>query len=607
MTMSLRMKFHHSPRSVPALPTPGCGAIARCMSTVRAVCSAGCLCVLLVASLPAAEALRPVDLVGQDAAVVGELHRPKAAWDEFQRGELFRRFQASELSKAFLQSDGVRKWGELERKVSEATGAPLSEQLLELCSQELLLAVYFSPANRPEGVLLTRADDGATVQRVLGSWQRLEPDAKAQMLKHHGQAYFRRAQVGPRKASLYYVTFGDVFALSDQETRIQQVIDLQQSGPARPANPANRPKRFKDEPVYKQTTPVAESPAAVARLLLPAGAWERLLHDAPATDPGAALLRRIWPALAALTLELRSDQGLQLEARLHLHAEQTDDRWKAWCAPTPRPEEFLATVPPEAVAVAAGGIHFHFLWKFLEEIVPPHEQAGWQKPRRVIQGFLGGRDLPEQVLPALTHQVGAYLLFSPRNDDVPFEGVLACRFPEDERAAGMHLALDQAFAAGLALLSIQVNDKLPDNEPATVRSEVADNKILRWLQTPLPMRLAYQLTSEGLTASRSIETLRAHLSAAAAEPSKSIFAAHRNRWFADAGQFVCVDVRRLREQLELISPPNLSSKPDTPDGNTAHVDLPRELIRFCDTAFLSTRFEAGLVTLRLGVIAEPRR
>ncbi len=548
-----------------------------------------------------------MNLVGHDAAIVGELHRPKAAWDEFRQGELFRRFHTSELSNAFLQSDGFRKWGELERKVSETTGAPLSEQLLELCSQELVLAVYFSAANRPEGVLLTRADDGETVQRVLQSWQRLEPDAKAQMLKHQGQAYFRRAQVGPRKASLYYVTFGEVFALSDQETRIQQVIDLQQSGLARPANPANRPKRFRDEPVYKQTTPVAETSSAVARLLLPAGAWERLLQDAPENDPGAKLLRRIWPTLAALTLELRSEQGLQLEARLHLNAERTDDLWKAWSAPGPRPEEFLATVPRDAVAVAGGGIHFLSLWKFLKEIVPPHEQAGWQKPRRVLQGFLGGRDLPEQVLPALCHQIGAYLLLSPRKDDVPFEGVLACRFPEDERAAGMHLALDQAFAAGLALLSIQVNDKHPDNEPATVRSEVADNKILRWLQTPLPMRLAYQLTPEGLTASRSIQTLRAHLSADATESSKSPFAAHRNRWFADAGQFVCVDVRGLREQLEQISPRNVSSKSDAAGGNEALVDLPRELIRFCDTAFVSTRFEAGRVTLRLGVIAEPRR
>jgi hypothetical protein len=532
---------------------------------------------------------RAVDLVGSEAALVCEVRRPKEAWEEFRRGELFRRLEQNALYPRVRQSEPLRQWFELERVVQEATGAALSTHLLDLCSQEAVLAVYFSQANQPEGVLLTRADDAATVQRVLQAWQQLEPKASTHTLTHRGQSYVRRTHGGGRKSQLYYVTFGDVFALSDQEARIREVIDLRGgSGSAA----ADRPRRFRETAVYERTTPLAGS-EPVARLILPTAAWERTLREAPESDAGAVFLQRIWPAIEALTVELTSNQGLHLKATLHLRGDLVDERWNAWSASPPTAEAFLATVPPDAVLAAAGGIAFSPLWSLAQELASPSDREEWRRPRKILQGLLGGRDLFDEILPPLCRDVGLYLVVRPgRHDDVPLDGVIICRFPE-EKPFDLHVALDQGLAAGLAFLSLRLNEKHPDEDRATVRSETADDGVLRWLETSRPLRLACQVTPSQLALSRSIETLREYL---AGGDGGSNFPRYRNKWFADTGQFVCLDARRWRASSAAAGERMAKANGD---------DVPRAFLSLCDVAFLAARFERERFTLWAGVIAEP--
>ena len=57
--------------------------------------------------------IRAVELVGADAALVGELHQPALAWEAFQQSELFQRVSQSRVYRQFLDSPSWRNWQEL--------------------------------------------------------------------------------------------------------------------------------------------------------------------------------------------------------------------------------------------------------------------------------------------------------------------------------------------------------------------------------------------------------------------------------------------------------------------------------------------------------------
>src|SRR5262249_7991154 len=154
------------------------------------------------------------------------------------------------------------------------------------------------------------------------------------------------------------------------------------------------------------------------------------------------LLLRQWPKVAAVTADLRTTDGLHSQVQFHLHADQTDARWKAWSASTPNPAAVLAQLPANAVLAVGGGVHFGPLWETLQELMPEHDREGFQRGMRFARGFLGGRDLMQDVFPALLNDVGLTVVPSEQPGElIPFEAVLECRFPPAEKTRGLHLAL----------------------------------------------------------------------------------------------------------------------------------------------------------------------
>jgi hypothetical protein len=537
-----------------------------------------------IAAIPAltAENVAPRDLVGRDAALVCEIRQPRDEWEKLRQSELFQRLQRSEPYRRLLETPGYRLWQEVELHVESSTGALLSTHLLDLISEELVLVAYLSDGHRPEGVFISRAESADAVQKFLQTWQQLEPLVLPQALKHNGETYFVRPPHGPRHSHLYYATFGSVLVLSDHESRLRQVLELS-TADDRPASP-----RLRASPELARTALASDEPPPAVRFTLPARRWDRVWQDAARSDDGAALLSQLWPALDVATLDVRPERGVHVEARLHLDADRAGRRWQEWCAALPAAAEFLPSVPASAVLVASGGLPVRPLLQFLRERASESDREEWNKGQRLARGVLGGRDLLDDVLPALTESAAIYLLpASDRDLLIPWDGVLRVRFPEKEQTTGLHLALDQALASGLTLLSVHVAERFPATDPALVRSEVREGEIIRWLETPLPTRVAYRLTPAELTVSRSVETLRKHLSSEPSAPADSVLAQARAAWFPDAGQFLAVDARGLRQQPLL--------------------QKAAWLLELCDVAYAATKFEPAQATLRLGLgIAESK-
>jgi hypothetical protein len=541
---------------------------------------AGIASLFFLAGVLSAEIL-PVDLVGADAGLVIEVHDPLRTWNEFQQDELFRRWSATSLARDVANSEPMKRWREIDVQVTEATGVSLTDQLTELCARELVLALFLPPTGEPQGVLITRASSPAAIERFVATGAALDPDITIQTHEHRGEKYFSRLTAGPKQTRLFYVSFGDVFALSDHEPRIQQVIELKQS-PAKATNPS--PRMTSVEAYRMAANSESQSPAAL-RAVLVAAPWQRVWQESAENDAGAAWMAKTWPAIHAISVDVRTEVGLHVVSQVHVDPDRTGKDWQAWTASTPSPQQFLVAVPPAAVLAAAGGVHFQPLMKTVSEIASESDREGFKRGRRLLRGFLGGKDLFTDILPALTHDFGMYLVPAEHVQRQTFSSmaVLQFRFPPQPEAKEMFLALDQALSSGLALISAQANEADGDGEPTTVHSDVAEGKILRWLQSPQPIGVAYQLTPEGLLISRTPELLRSHQTERPADAASSVFLAARDKWFPDAGQILVVDVERLR---------HLHDSQLTQQG---------ELLSLCDLAYFAMQMDVKRLTVRVGL------
>jgi hypothetical protein len=155
----------------------------------------------------------------------------------------------------------------------------------------------------------------------------------------------------------------------------------------------------------------------------------------------------------------------------------------------------------------------------------------------------------------------------------------------------------------MALVSIQSAEKHPDQEAPTVHSDVAEGKIVRWLETPLPIRIAYQLTPTELTVSRSVETLRRHLAAKSSQESPTAFSAYRDQWFPDSGVFACVNARKLRDAQHAAG---LLARPNAGGEESLRAWF-GQVWRLFDAAYLGAKFEPDRATIRLGIVVEELR
>lgn len=535
----------------------------------------------------------PSMLVGSDAGLMLEVAAPKKAWENFQQTELYQRWKQTSLAELAQQSQPLQQLREWDAKTAELTGTPLMQQLSELSANGLVLAAYLPAEGEPQGILIARASSAEAVERFMQTLEKHDPEIKFETHEHRGDKYLSRLTSSGKQTRLYYVAHRELFALSDREPRIQQVLDLRRAMLQQPKSPSAELPRLTELKAYRQAANTPDEPFPSARLVLIAAPWQRVWQESASKDAFAAWLNKIWPAVFAITVDLRTQDGLHLVGRVHLDPEKTGERWQAWIASTTNPQEFLTHVPANAVLAAGGGIHFQPLMETLGDIASDSDREGFKRGRKLLRGFLGGKDLFNDILPALTYDIGMYVVPRENASGWPFDGVVQFRFPPQVEGKELVVALDQALSSGLTLLSAQANEKNDDDEPATVHSDVADGKILRWLQSSLPIEVAYRLTPEGLTVSRTPAALRALDAEKPADPASSALQAAREKWFAEARQVLIVDVRKLRE----LSPPA---------GDDARSERQLELLSLGDIAYLATQMDAKRLTIRLGMSSSER-
>ena len=558
----------------------------------------------------------PLDLVGESAALCLEVPRLAETWKRVEHSRMAERVQAFPPFERFVRGPGFQQWTFIEKFVAQATGQPLSEQLLGLCSESLVVAVYLSEGEKPQGVAIARARDSASLSQAIDSWGKLEPQHIDKSRQHRGQTYIQRAKSSGSKEILYYTVFDRTLVLSDQEALIRQAIDFQLAAAARaesrePTGPAVRSLR--ESSLYRTARARLRDDSA-AFLHVNARAWDKALREGAKTDPDAVSVLKVWQHVSALAASLRFDEGVALDVVAELNRERLPSGWTQFVQSSRATTGWADRIPGDALLAISGRVDVRPLVQMWLATVPDAKSDDFVRGRRVLRSLLAGRDLFDEVLPAVLSDVTIHA--SAQRDAAvgaaPFELFGSLSWPladgtssiiESPPLAG---SLDNALQFGLNFLAGFLAHELPESN-VIVESETTSETTIRWLKGLSPWEPAYGIAAHRLVLASSRASLSRGLGSAAsnvAESRSSRLVKHEQRFFATMTQLVWFDSAQTREALakhpDWIATALAQRSPESKPKIATRLSHLGEVLQLFDAAFLAGRLSDDHVRVIFG-------
>jgi hypothetical protein len=550
----------------------------------------------LLASNAAAMASEPPEslsgLVGQEAALFVELRGLDRRWQEWSQTEFGRRWLDSSLHQLFWRSAPGQRWLSVDRQVEAVTGKRLTDQLRALFGEGVALALFLPPeGGDPQGVLIARATSPEAVERVLQSWDRLEPALRTERLPDGKGHYFRRVMKKDGvERSLFYARHAEFFALSDHEELVRDCVERWQAF------------------VEGQTTGslaalvdyhdvAAHWPDdAWATAFLNPRRWDAVLaRDADQSPPSQRLLA-MWHCVRGLGATVTVADGVHADVAAVLDAGRVPSSWREFAA-TSAASSMIDAAPESAVAVMGARLRPAWLFGEWEQWLSERERTEWQKGRRVLRGLLGGRDAVDDVAPQVLTDWGVAIETRkpPANTGKWWQpwSATAVSFLSPDMPRTVRDGLDNALLFGLNALAIDHNTK---TEAGDWRVEPSQTEFVtrRVLHGPPEWEPVFAWTAERLVLATDAAALdRGALPAAKSNTALQATAA---RHFADARWFVWLDVQRLGEVARRSGvrawPLSLALQP---------------VAQLADEAFVSGRWTESDVRIRAAVLMAPKR
>ena len=560
----------------------------------------------------------PLDLVGESAALCLEVPRLEETWKRIQHSRMAERVKAFPPYDRFVSGPGFQQWMLIEKYVAQATGQRLSEQLLGLCADSLVIAVYLPDGAKPQGIAIARARDSASLRQAVDAWGKLEPQHVDQTRQHRGQTYIQRAKSAGSKEVLYYTVVDRTLALSDQEALVRQAIDLQQAAAARaesrePTGAADRSLR--ESPLYR-TARARLNDDSVAFLHVNARAWDKALREGAKDDEaGAIAVLKVWQHVSTLAGSLRFDEGLALDLVAELDRERLPKGWTQFVQSSKATTGWADRIPNDALLAIAGRVDVRPLVQMWLAAMADAKSDDFVRGRRVLRSLLAGRDLFDDVLPGVMSDV---LIHASVQKDVvvgtaPFEllGVLTWKPEAAATSSTEHpplaSSLDNALQFGLNFMAGHLAHELPESN-VVVGSETTGATTIRWLKGLAPWEPAYGIEAQRLIVSSSRAKLSREMAAAdtiSAEPRiPSRLTRHEQRFFAATTQLVWFDSAQNRQALathsDWIATTLAQRSPESKPKIASRLSHLGEVLQLFDSAFLAGSLSSDHVRVVFG-------
>ena len=511
----------------------------------------------------------PLDLVADTAAVCLEVPNLDASWQRIEQSRLAERVRAFAPFQRLLLGAGFQQWAAVENHVTQMTGLPLSEQLRGLCAESLVLAVYLPEGAKPQGVMIARARDAATLSRSVAALNKLEPQHVDQSKQHLGQTYIKRLKSPKSKEVLFYVLFDQTLVLSDHEPLVRQAIEMQQAAVAHAESQKaidGTIRTLRESPAYRAAR--ARLPEnGVAFVHVNSRAWDKTLREGAKNDNEAAVVLGVWRCVSALAGSLRLEEGLALDVVAELDRTQLPSGWTEFVRSTEAPTKQASSdsrwserIPAAALLAVSGGVDVRPLIRMWLAVDPGVKSNDFVRTRRVLRSVLGGRDLIEEVLPALLSDITVHASAPEQVADraAPFEVLgqfswmpknFATASNDDEPQ--LAASLDNALSFGLNFLGAHLSGEHPESH-IVVRSKGDGTTTRRWLEG-LPLgEPGYGIVADRLFVSSSkAELLRVSSSSdpLSKQSGSTRLRDDARRFFGTATQLVWFDSIQTRAAL----------------------------------------------------------
>lgn len=465
--------------------------------------------------------LKLVDLVKSDVGICAEITGLENKINSLKSSPIVNRFCNSVIYQDWHSSREHKKIQKAREKVEAVTGLPIEEVITSLFGKRTIIA-FFPEPEKWSALLLTEARDEETLKSLEKVW--IETGShEIEKLEFEGVSYFRRfkkGENGEERETAYYIRKDQYFALSDHESRIQDVIKIYILGD----NSGTNTEEFRNLSLgysadYLEARK-AVSEDCFSTIYLNPERIDHLIGRHLKKSRDLSGLQQSWRDLKSGMLGIELDQtGFALNLAL---LKKENSSGSALTVSNSRMEgasEFLSKVPSSAILLFAGKIHLKNVEKLVTKIVQYIDDENLENIRQVSRGLLLGLDLFDDVLPSLRPDWGIYLI-PKENPDIktfPMNALASFGLPENDvivkngARISLNVAMDNGLNTGLNLLAAFYNSK-KTGQPAVVRTEQTNAFIMRWVDSLWSYQPAYSIDPNELVLATHPEMIRNHVS-----------------------------------------------------------------------------------------------
>ncbi len=468
-------------------------------------------------SVAIAKDLELLDLVHSEVGICAEINDLENKLDEIKDSKIVNRFCKSLIYQEWRSSKEYLKVQKGRKKIESIADRSINKIVADLFGKSTIIA-FFPEDNNWDALLLTEAKDEETLKELINIW--IETGShETEELDFEGSSYHRRFRTdkdGSIIGSVYYIQHGQYFALSDSESRIQDVINLYTIA----ENDGVDSENFKrislgcSEKYLSAKNSLAAD--CLATVYLNPDKIKHLIDRHLQNSKDFSSLLKTWNNLDSGIMGIRADKNsFAVNMSLIQKENSTTSPDNEFVKRMQGDSSFLSRVPQNALLAISGKIHLKNLESLVTELIENNEGSADNKKhgkrnnlenvRQVSRGLLLGLDLFDDLFPALKPDWGAYLVLKEKPDlkTIPVDGLIAFKLPENDTVIknggriSLKGAIDNGFNTGLNLLAAFYNSE-KSGQPAVVRTEQSNASLLRWIDSIYSYLPSYGLNQQDL-------------------------------------------------------------------------------------------------------------
>jgi hypothetical protein len=372
---------------------------------------------------------------------------------------LAERFRASAAGAALRQSRELEQLRAAEARLRKHLGLGWAQLRDDILGDALVLAYRPGGPGKPDdeqGLVLLRARDAAMLRDLVERVNRAEKESgdlkELEEREYDGLRYYRRVE---QKKQSYYFLRGSVLVFSGEEAMLRRALAAQR-GLSADSEPSLA-RRLREAGAADAFVAAWFNPRA-----LDADVMAALREGGEKAGPAAKTFAACWKAVDGVVWSLGLDRDLSVSVSVRGRPGDMPAAIRGLLREAARPSELWRFFPDDALL--ALGLHLPAprVLEALDTFLPAQERQALTADLNRLVGAALGRDLIQEVLPAVGPDFGLYVAAPPAADkDWALRGVLAVRLGRGDPKAPVDRAVYSAICSAAVWLVIAHNSQHP--------------------------------------------------------------------------------------------------------------------------------------------------